>query len=261
MRSISRSGIKQKRRISPSREIAYIAVTCALLIGGQYVFSFVAGVEIVTLLLVCFAYTFGVRRGVVLSVVFSLLRCIIYGIYPTVLILYLVYYPFLSAVFGMLGHIGEEGFKSFNWALAVMVNCLLLAVVVACAAVYCLDLIKISRLYKTTAYILLWIVFALSVGLSIAFNGLLIALKFFKKEVAAGLKLITVASVAAVCTIIFTLLDDVITPLFFGYTNLAWLAYFYASFPVMLTQTVCTIVSVCSLFLPLTSVMNRAANG
>ena len=74
----------------PSKEIAYTALACALLIGGQYVFSFVAGVEIVTLLLICFSFVFGVRNGVICAVAFSVLRCLLYGFYPTAIILYLI---------------------------------------------------------------------------------------------------------------------------------------------------------------------------
>lgn len=247
--------LKRKSDISPSKEIAYIAVTCALLIGGQYVFSFIAGVEIVTIMLISFSYTFGIRRGVILSIAFSLLRCFVFGFYITVIILYLVYYPLLSAVFGALGKVDEKAFKGIG--LCIAVNCLLIAIAAACALVYFLDLIKISRLYKTTVNVMLWIVFALCAGMFASFDGLLIAKKIFGKEVSSALKLITFASVAAVCTIIFTLLDDVITPLCLGFDRTAWSAYFYASFIAMLTQTVCAIVTVFVAFIPLTSAMKR----
>ncbi|MDE6105339.1 MAG: hypothetical protein K2G38_06650 [Clostridia bacterium] len=246
-------------KISPSKEIAYIAVTCALLLGGQYVFSFVVGVEVVTLILACFACVFGIKRGVICAVSFSLLRCLIYGFYPTVVILYLVYYPFLAAVFGGLGHIKDKTFESFPLYFAVIINLLLLGLAAACAVCYCLDLIKVSRVYKYTVYALLWVIFALCLCLCIAFDGLFIAKKFFKKDTTAALKVITFASVGAVCTVLFTLLDDIITPLFFGYSKLTSLAYFYSSFTAMLPQTVCTIVTFTTLFLPLTSVLKRAA--
>ena len=38
-----------------AKEIAYVAVFCALLIGGQFLLAAVPGVEIVTLLFVCYA--------------------------------------------------------------------------------------------------------------------------------------------------------------------------------------------------------------
>lgn len=95
--------------------------------------------------------------------------------------------------------------------------------------------------------------------LCISFDGLFTAKKFFRMDTTAALKVITFTSVGAVCTILFTLLDDIITPLFFGYDKLTALAYFYSSFTAMLPQTVCTIVTFSTLFLPLTCVLKRTA--
>ena len=61
----------ERKKISLTAEIAYIAITCALLIGAQFVFSFVAGVEIVTVILIAFSFSFGVRRGAICAVAFS----------------------------------------------------------------------------------------------------------------------------------------------------------------------------------------------
>ena len=38
-----------------------------------------SGIEIVTVLLLCFAYCYGWRDGVLIAVVFSVLRCFIFG--------------------------------------------------------------------------------------------------------------------------------------------------------------------------------------
>ena len=247
------------KKISPSKEIAYIAVTCALLLGGQYVFSFVVGVEVVTLILACFACVFGIRRGVICAVAFCLLRCLIYGFYPTVVILYLVYYPLLAVVFGGLGHIKDATFENFPLYFAAIINVMLLGIAAACALCYCLNFVKVSRVYKYTIYALLWLIFALCLLLCLAFDGLFIAKKFFKKNTAVLLKVIAFTSVGAVCTVLFTLFDDIITPLFFGYDKLTALAYFYSSFTAMLPQTVCTIVTFTTLFIPLACVFKRAA--
>ena len=69
------------------------------------------------------------------------------------------------------------------------------------------------------------------------------------KRVARGM-LITVPT-ACVCTAVFTLLDCVITPLFYGFSVRASNAYFYASLSVMFSQIVCAGVSTALLFLPL----------
>ncbi len=246
------------KKIPPAKQIAYIAVMCALLIAGQYVFSFAVGVEIVTLLFVCFASVFGVRSGVICAVAFSLLRCLIYGFSPAAVILYLVYYPSLAAIFGGLGHIKDETFQSCPASLIICVNLLLFALMSACALVYGFDVIKVSKLWKATATVLIWVIFALCLALCIAFNALVIANRVFKKSTGTLLKLLTFASVAAVCTVCFTLLDDIISPLVLGSTRLTALAYFYTSFTAMLPQTVCAIVTVTALYLPLCAALKKA---
>lgn len=249
-----------RKKIPPSKRIAYIAVMCALLVAAQYVFSFVVGVEIVTVLLVCFASVCGVRSGVICAVAFSLLRCLVYGFSPAAVILYLIYYPLLATVSGGLGHIKDETFKSCPAALVICVNLLLCTLMAACALVYGFDIIKVSKLWQTTAYVLIWVIFGLCFAELVAFNALVAANRVFKKDTATLLKLFTFASVAAVCTVCFTLLDDVITPLVAGSTKLTALSYFYASFTAMLPQTVCTIVTVLTLYLPVCAVLKKATS-
>ena len=241
--------LKQKK-LSLSKEIAYIAITCALLLGGQFVFSFVVGVEIVTLILVCFSFVFGARRGAVCAVAFSLLRCAIYGFYPTVIILYLIYYPLLALVSGLLGKCKNLSSPAF----AVIVNILLVSISAVCAVCYFANIIKVASVYAITIKVLLWVIFSLCLILCTVYDCI-----YFSRIEAKGeiLKVVLLASVGAVMTAIFTLLDDVITPLFWGYTRLTALAYFYASFTAMLPNIVCTVVSVCTLFLPLTAVLKK----
>ena len=62
------------------------------------------------------------------------------------------------------------------------------------------------------------------------------------------------AAVAALCTVCFTLIDDVVTPLYFRYSASSWAAYFVASLPVMATQTVCAAVTVALLTFPLVKI-------
>ena len=57
--------------------------------------------------------------------------------------------------------------------------------------------------------------------------------------------------IACVCTVSFTALDNVITPLWYGYTKQAARTYFYGSLAVMLPQVICSAVSVALLFVPL----------
>ena len=167
-----------------TKEVAYIAVFVALLIASQLVLAVLPGVEIVTLLFSCFAFCFGVKRGVISAVVFSLLRQFVFSFSPSVLILYLIYYPLFCLSFGLLG----------KWK-------------------------------KRLLFIL-----PFAIGLS------------------------------CVLTACFTLLDDMITPLYYGFSAKATWAYFYYSLPVMATQTACAGVTVAVGFIPISKAFQIIKN-
>ena len=166
--------------LKTAKDLTFIGLTTALLIAGQFVLSSVKGVEVVTVLLLSFCYAFGAKRGIFAATAFSLIRCIFFGFFPTVIILYLVYYNLFAIVTGNLG-----------------------------------KLLKKFRIFAQS------VIFAFT---------------------------------AAFLTAGFTLLDDIITPLYFGYTADAAKAYFIASLPVMLPQIVCAFVTVIILFPPLSRV-------
>ena len=75
----------------------------ALLIGGQMALSGVSGIEIVTVMLLCFCFHYGVRHGIAVATTFSLLRCFFFGFQINVIVLYLVYYNVFALFFGWLG--------------------------------------------------------------------------------------------------------------------------------------------------------------
>ena len=156
----------------------YVAFFVALTIATQLGLSALPGVEVVTVLFVVFSFSFGVKFGMLAATAFSLIRQLVFGFFPNVLVLYLVYYNLLALLFGTLGKRVKNPTRSLWWL-----------VVVAC-----------------------------------------------------------------LCTASFTLLDDLITPLWYSYTPKATRAYFIASFAVMLPQVICTAVSVGVLFLPLRKV-------
>ncbi|MBR2384648.1 MAG: hypothetical protein IKA99_03455 [Clostridia bacterium] len=86
-----------------AKEIAYVGITVALLIGGQLAFSAISGVEIVTAIFAVFCLVLGAVRGVVVAIAFSLVRCFVFGFFPQVILLYLVYYNLFAIVVGLLG--------------------------------------------------------------------------------------------------------------------------------------------------------------
>ena len=73
----------------------------------------------------------------------------------------------------------------------------------------------------------------------------------------ALLKTVAAVASAAVFTVMFTLLDDVITPLMYSFSENAARVYFYQSLTAMIPQTVCAAVTVSLLFHPLTKVIKK----
>lgn len=172
-----------------ARKVALCAVSVALLIALQYTLSYVPGVELVSVFLICFCYAFGILSGMITATCFSLLRCLLFGFYPNIIILYLIYYNLFAVLFGLLG--------------------------------------KKSRSSD--------------------------------KKGAIVTELVTVTVLAVICTVCFTLLDDIISPLFYGYSAEAAYGYFIASLYVMIPQCICALISVALLFIPLSRVFKSAA--
>ena len=103
--------IIKKQKLNGAKECAYLAVFVALLIAAQVVFALVPGVEIVTVLFIAYAFVLGWGRGMLAATAFSLLRQFIFGMNANVLVLYLVYFNFLTLVFGLLGKMIKKPFK------------------------------------------------------------------------------------------------------------------------------------------------------
>ncbi|MBQ9081748.1 MAG: hypothetical protein IJY26_03850 [Clostridia bacterium] len=239
-----------------AKDIALVAVTVALLIGGQLALSMASGVEIVTILLLCFSYCFGAKRGMLAATAFSLLRCFIWGFYPTVIVLYLIYYNLFAFLFGLMGaRQSEEAENKFNFVKIIFTELLFLLIFATCVFIIT-EQIQISFLLLDGLKTLSWLILSVNGFGFVTYNALLFLTKKFPafKRIQ---RVLFIAAVASVCTICFTLLDDIITPLFYGYTYAAALAYFDASFAAMIPQTLCTIVTVALLFHPLTKIFNR----
>lgn len=73
----------------------------------------------------------------------------------------------------------------------------------------------------------------------------------------ALLRTVVIVVAAVVFTALFTLLDDVITPLIFGFNENATRVYFYQSLAAVIPQTICAAVTVTLLFHPLTRVIKK----
>ena len=228
------------------KRIAYDAMCVAMLIAVQFALSFVPGVELVTVLLLGFCYVFGVADGMAVATSFSLLRCFIFGFSPNVIVLYLIYYNLFALIFGVLGKHKMPIWLPFIPLAAVASACLYFAVAG----------VPVSVVYASRLRVMLWILFSLATALAVGY-GVLLACKRGKE----GRKVASVTAVAAFCTVCFTLLDDVITPLFLGYSLEAATVYFYNGFLAMIPQTVCATLTVFLLFAPLEKLLISLGGG
>ena len=163
--------------------IVRVAICAAMLIGGQLALSGISGIEIVTVMMLCLCFCYGIRVGVAVATVFSLLRCFVFGFQVNVIVLYLVYYNLFAVFYGWLG----------------------------------------TR-----------------------FTG---KISFLKQGI------IVVSAMAF--TVFFTLLDNAITPLIYGFHANAAKVYFLQSLTAVIPQTICAMVTVAVLFTPLTKVIRK----
>ena len=169
--------------MNKTKWIARVAVSVALLIGGQMALTGVSGVEIVTVMLLSLCFVYGIRTGLAIATTFSLLRCFFFGFQINVIVLYLVYYNLFALFFGWLG-------TRFTGKITLFRQC----IVVASAMVF---------------------------------------------------------------TVFFTLLDDVITPVIYGFGQNATKVYFFQSLYAVIPQTICTFATVSVLFVPLRKLLVR----
>ena len=157
---------------------------CAVMIAVQLVLSAVAGVELVTPIFFAFCFVLGLKYGVAVASVFSVLRCLFFGFSPNVIVLYLVYYNCFALVVGGIG-------KLFSHCYSI------------------------------------------------------------KSHVVATV-------LAPIITAVFTLLDDIITPIMLGFNLLSAKAYFLSSLPIITTQMLCSLITVAVLFAPLVKALKLA---
>ena len=78
------------------------------------------------------------------------------------------------------------------------------------------------------------------------------AFAFLGKKIKKPLKwLAIIVAIACVCTVLFTMIDNILTPLWYGYSKKAAILYFKASLPFMGLQVINAALSVGVLFFPL----------
>lgn len=84
------------------KDIALIGVLSATITAGKLVLSFIPNVEIVTLLFMIYATVFGIKRTLLVSIIFTTTEIFIYG-FATWLLVYYFIWPVLVVLSGILG--------------------------------------------------------------------------------------------------------------------------------------------------------------
>lgn len=89
------------KNTSPAKAIALVGISAATVECAKLALSFLPNIEVVTLLVALFSYTFGIY-GVMSAVIFVCIEPLIYG-FGTWVVLYFIYWPTLALVFMILG--------------------------------------------------------------------------------------------------------------------------------------------------------------
>lgn len=74
-----------------ARDIAIIGLLSASITTGKLVLSFIPNVEIVSLLFIVYTIIFGIKRSIIISIIFSTTEIFIYGFSTWLLVYYLVW--------------------------------------------------------------------------------------------------------------------------------------------------------------------------
>lgn len=208
------------------REMIILSLMDAVLIVAQMIFGMIAGIEIVTVLYLCFSLVFGWKMSWLLGIIFSITRCLIYGFYPNVLLLYLIFYSICPWIIWL-----SSRYEKAVWVMA-------LSSVLICIWVL------LSPLPK-----LVWINWMAGVTCLI----LVCLLVFIKKADQKGTGFILIVF----CTLLFTCIDDGLAVLINGFSFKAAYGYFLASLPVMILQAFNNLIAFSLFSIPLSRVFNR----
>lgn len=105
---------KLNKRQKTIKDIVIIALLTATLTGGKYALSFIPNIEIVTLLILCYAFVFGLKISLSSTLIFVTIEGFLYG-FNTWLISYYIYWPLLC-ICGCLLSIAVKRNKTNNLA-------------------------------------------------------------------------------------------------------------------------------------------------
>ncbi|MFP4662413.1 MAG: hypothetical protein ACLFPF_09490 [Halanaerobiales bacterium] len=95
------------------RDIALIGILSATITAGKLALSFLPNIEIVTLLFIVYTVTFGMKRTLMVSIVFTTIEVFIYGFSTWFLVYYLIW-PLLIV---LTHHINKRFNSEYGFAV------------------------------------------------------------------------------------------------------------------------------------------------
>lgn len=165
------------------KDIVIVALFVALLIALQVALSALNGIELITVMLASLAFYYGIKIGLATVNIFVVVRSLIFGFFPSVMVLYFVYYNLFVLCFALIGK-------------------------------------KLKRQLTTRSYIISTVM-------------------------------------AVVMTIMFTALDNAITPFWYAFDWTATKAYWLFSLTAVVPQVICALATMIILFPILIKVYSR----
>ena len=150
----------------------------------------------------------------------------------------------ISLQLALSGVVGVELVTAFFLAF-----CFTAGVKAGVTVAVCFSLLRCFLFGFSPSVIVLYLVYYSCFALFFGFLGNVFKRRFTFWSFFSAVVFVTVF------TALFTLLDDVITPLFYGFDLKAMQGYFIASLPVIPVQCVCAALSSLALFFPLTKAL------
>lgn len=105
-----------------SKNLILAGVYTAILIVAQLALSVLAGVEVVTVLLLAYCYARGAKQGVIVATSFSLIRCLLFGFAPNVLLLYVIYYNLFAVLSGFIGNCFNKKYSILGHVVVLLAS-------------------------------------------------------------------------------------------------------------------------------------------
>lgn len=104
------------------KDIIYISLFVAVLIVLQVALSSINGIELVTVVLASIAFAYGLKVSIITANVFIVLRSFIFGIFPSIMVLYFVYYNLFVLCFWLIGRKAKRELSVRSYIISIVMS-------------------------------------------------------------------------------------------------------------------------------------------